>query len=309
MTDFIHEPVLLEEVLEALSPVSGGLYVDGTVGGGGHSAAILEACSPEGRLVAFDRDDWALEAAAKRLARFGNRLELHREAFAGLAKLLVKRPCDGVLLDLGVSSPQLDEAERGFSFQSDGPLDMRMDRRQPVTAEQLVNELEPEELAEIFWKLGGERKSRRIARAIVEQRSMQRLESTLQLAEVVERACPRRGARTHPATGVFQALRMAVNDELGQVERGLEAGWSVLKPGGRMAVITFHSGEDRAVKQFSRDLARPYTVRGEVDLPELREPREPLARELNRKAIKPSEAELDRNPRSRSAQLRVLEKM
>ena len=309
MTDFIHEPVLLEEVLEALSPVSGGLYVDGTVGGGGHSEAILEACSPEGRLVAFDRDDWALEAAAKRLARFGNRLELHREAFAGLAKLLFKRPCDGVLLDLGVSSPQLDEAERGFSFQSDGPLDMRMDRRQPVTAEQLVNELEPEELAEIFWKLGGERKSRRIARAIVEQRSMQRLESTLQLAEVVERACPRRGARAHPATGVFQALRMAVNDELGQVERGLEAGWSVLKPGGRMAVITFHSGEDRAVKQFSRDLARPYTVRGEVDLPELREQREPLARELSRKAIKPSEAELDRNPRSRSAQLRVLEKI
>ena len=309
MTDFIHEPVLLEEVLEALSPVSGGLYVDGTVGGGGHSEAILEACSPEGRLVAFDRDDWALEAAAKRLARFGNRLELHREAFAGLAKLLFKRPCDGVLLDLGVSSSQLDEAERGFSFQSDGPLDMRMDRRQPVTAEQLVNELEPEELAEIFWKLGGERKSRRIARAIVEQRSMQRLESTLQLAEVVERACPRRGARAHPATGVFQALRMAVNDELGQVERGLEAGWSVLKPGGRMAVITFHSGEDRAVKQFSRDLARPYTVRGEVDLPELREQREPLARELSRKAIKPSEAELDRNPRSRSAQLRVLEKI
>ena len=309
MTDFIHEPVLLEEVLEALSPVSGGLYVDGTVGGGGHSEAILEACSPEGRLVAFDRDDWALEAAAKRLVRFGNRLELHREAFAGLAKLLVKRPCDGVLLDLGVSSPQLDEAERGFSFQSDGPLDMRMDRRQPVTAEQLVNELEPEELAEIFWQLGGERKSRRIARAIVEQRSMQRLESTLQLAEVVERACPRRGARAHPATGVFQALRMAVNDELGQVERGLEAGWSVLKPGGRMAVITFHSGEDRAVKQFSRDLARPYMVRGEVDLPELREPREPLARELSRKAIKPSEAELDRNPRSRSAQLRVLEKI
>ena len=309
MTDFIHEPVLLEEVLSALRPASGGLYVDGTVGGGGHSEVILEACSPEGRLVAFDRDDWALEAAAKRLARFGNRLELHREAFAGLAKRFVKRPCDGVLLDLGVSSPQLDEAERGFSFQSDGPLDMRMDRRQPVTAEQLVNELEPEELAEIFWKLGGERKSRRIARAIVEQRSMQRLETTLQLAEVVERACPRRGARAHPATGVFQALRMAVNDELGQVERGLEAGWSVLKPGGRMAVITFHSGEDRAVKQFSRDLARPYTVRGEVDLPELREPREPLARELSRKAIKPSEAELDRNPRSRSAQLRVLEKM
>ena len=309
MTDFIHEPVLLEEVLSALRPASGGLYVDGTVGGGGHSEAILEACSPEGRLVAFDRDDWALEAAASRLARFGDRMELHHEAFAGLAKRLAKRRCDGVLLDLGVSSPQLDEAERGFSFQADGPLDMRMDRRQSVTAAQLVNELESEKLAEIFWKLGGERKSRRIARAIVEQRSMQRLDTTKQLAEAVERACPRRGARTHPATGVFQALRMAVNDELGQVEAGLEAGWSVLKPGGRLAVITFHSGEDRVVKQFGRRLAKPYTVRGEVDLPELREPREPLAKELSRKAIKPSKEELDRNPRSRSAQLRVLEKI
>ena len=309
MTDFIHEPVLLEEVLSALRPASGGLYVDGTVGGGGHSEAILEACSPEGRLVAFDRDDWALNAAASRLARFGDRMELHHEAFAGLAKRLAKRRCDGVLLDLGVSSPQLDEAERGFSFQADGPLDMRMDRRQSVTAAQLVNELESEKLAEIFWKLGGERKSRRIARAIVEQRSMQRLDTTKQLAEAVERACPRRGARTHPATGVFQALRMAVNDELGQVEAGLEAGWSVLKPGGRLAVITFHSGEDRVVKQFGRRLAKPYTVRGEVDLPEMREPREPLAKELSRKAIKPSKEELDRNPRSRSAQLRVLEKI
>ena len=309
MTDFIHEPVLLEEVLSALRPASGGLYVDGTVGGGGHSEAILEACSPEGRLVAFDRDDWALNAAASRLARFGDRMELHHEAFAGLAKRLAKRRCDGVLLDLGVSSPQLDEAERGFSFQADGPLDMRMDRRQSVTAAQLVNELESEKLAEIFWKLGGERKSRRIARAIVEQRSMQRLDTTKQLAEAGERACPRRGARTHPATGVFQALRMAVNDELGQVEAGLEAGWSVLKPGGRLAVITFHSGEDRVVKQFGRRLAKPYTVRGEVDLPELREPREPLAKELSRKAIKPSQEELDRNPRSRSAQLRVLEKI
>jgi len=307
--DFIHEPVLLEEVLAALNPKSGGLYVDGTVGGGGHSEAILEACSPEGCLVAFDRDDWALTAASKRLARFGDRLELHHEAFAGLVKRLAKRLCDGVLLDLGVSSPQLDEAERGFSFQSDGPLDMRMDRRQPVTAAQLVNEFEPVELAEIFWKLGGERKSRRIAQAIVKQRKMQRLETTMQLAEVVEQACPRRGARTHPATGVFQALRMAVNEELVQVEAGLEACWAVLKPGGRLAVITFHSGEDRLVKQFSRRLAKSYTVRGEVDLPELRVPREPLAKELSRKAIKPGQAELDRNPRSRSAQLRVLEKI
>ena len=309
MTEFIHEPVLLEEALLALQPAAGRLYVDGTVGGGGHAEAILEASGPGGRLVGFDRDDWALAAAARRLKRFGDRLELHREPFAGLAKCLAKASCDGVLLDLGVSSPQLDEAERGFSFQVEGPLDMRMDRRQPVSATQLVNELEAGELATIFWELGGERRSRRIARAIVEQRDMQRIETTLQLADTVERACPRRGARTHPATGVFQALRMAVNDELGQVQAGLDAAWSVLKLGGRLAVITFHSGEDRLVKQFSRRLAKPYTVRGEVDVPELREPREPLARELSRKAVKPSDAEVGRNPRSRSAQMRAMEKL
>ena len=309
MTEFIHEPVLLEEVLLALQPAAGRLYVDGTVGGGGHAEAILEASGPGGRLVGFDRDDWALAAAARRLKRFGDRLELHREPFAGLAKCLAKASCDGVLLDLGVSSPQLDEAERGFSFQVEGPLDMRMDRRQPVSATQLVNELEAGELATIFWELGGERRSRRIARAIVEQRDMQRIETTLQLADTVERTCPRRGARTHPATGVFQALRMAVNDELGQVQAGLDAAWSVLKPGGCLAVITFHSGEDRLVKQFSRRLAKPYTVRGDVDVPELREPREPLARELSRKAIKPSDAEVGRNPRSRSAQMRAMEKL
>jgi len=309
VTDFIHEPVLLEEALSALQPTAGRLYVDGTVGGGGHAEAILEASGPDGRLAGFDRDDRAIAAAAKRLARFGDRVTLHREAFSGLAKLLPKVGCDGVLLDLGVSSPQLDEPGRGFSFQDEGPLDMRMDRRQPVTAEQLVNELECDELATIFWELGGERRSRRIARAIVEQRGMQRLETTTQLADTVERACPRRGARTHPATGVFQALRMAVNDELGQAQVGLDAAWSVLTPGGRLAVITFHSGEDRLVKQFSRGLAKPYTVRGEVDVPELREPRVPLARELNRRAIKPGAAELERNPRSRSAQLRALEKL
>ena len=307
MTEFIHEPVLLEEVLSALQPAAGRLYVDGTVGGGGHAEAILEESNPDGRLVAFDRDDRALTAAAKRLSKFGDRLELHRASFAEMGKCLVKGSCDGVLLDLGVSTPQLDEAERGFSFQAEGPLDMRMDRRQPVTAEQLVNELEAEELAKIFWRLGGERRSRRIAQAIVEQRGMQRLETTTQLAEIVQRACPRR-ARTHPATGVFQALRMAVNDELTQVRAGLEAAWFVLKPGGRLAVISFHSGEDRLVKQFSRRLARPYTVRGEVDVPELREPCEPSARELNRRAIKPSDDELQSNPRSRSARLRALEK-
>ena len=309
MISFIHEPVLLEEVLAALQPVAGGLYVDGTVGGGGHAEAILKACSPDGRLVAFDRDDWALKASAKRLAHYGPRLELHHEAFSSIANHLKNRKCDGVLLDLGVSSPQLQEGVRGFSFQSNGPLDMRMDRRQPITAEKLVNELDQNELAEIFWKLGGERRSHRIARSIVEQREMQRLETTEQLAQVVELACPRRGARTHPATAVFQALRMAVNDELIQIELGLESCWSVLKPGGRLAVITFHSGEDRMVKQFNRRLASPYTLRGEIDLPEWREPRKPLAKEIRRKAIKPTELEIKKNYRSRSAQLRVIEKI
>ncbi|HJO08988.1 MAG TPA: 16S rRNA (cytosine(1402)-N(4))-methyltransferase RsmH [Verrucomicrobiota bacterium] len=308
MTEFIHEPVLLEEVLLALQPAEGRFYVDCTVGGGGHAEAILKASCPGGRLVAFDRDDRAIAAAAGRLVRFGDRLELHREPFSGLTKYLAEASCDGVLLDLGVSSPQLDEPERGFSFQTEGPLDMRMDRRQPVTAEQLVNELEAGELARIIWELGGERRSRRITQAIVERRDMERFETTTQLADTVERVCPRRGARTHPATGVFQALRMAVNDELGQAQMGLEAAWSVLKPGGRLAVITFHSGEDRLVKQFSRRLARAYTVRGEVDVPELREPHEPLGRELSRKPVKPSASELERNPRSRSAKLRALEK-
>jgi len=309
VTEFIHEPVLLEEVLSVLQPAAGRLYVDGTVGGGGHAEAILEGSNPDGRLVAFDRDDRAVAAAAKRLAKYGDRLELHRASFLQMAMCLAKASCDGVLLDLGVSTPQLEEAERGFSFQAEGPLDMRMDRRQSVSAAQLVNELEAEELARIFWELGGERRSRRIARAIVEQRDMRRLETTTQLAETVERTCPRRGARTHPATGVFQALRMAVNDELGQAQAGLDVAWTLLKPGGRLAVITFHSGEDRLVKHFSRRLARSYTVCGEVDVPELREPREPLARELSRKAIRPLASELERNPRSRSAQLRAMEKL
>ena len=309
MTEFIHEPVLLEEVLSVLQPAARRLYVDGTVGGGGHAEAILEGSNPDGRLVAFDRDDRAVAAAAKRLAKYGDRLELHRASFLQMAMCLAKASCDGVLLDLGVSTPQLEEAERGFSFQAEGPLDMRMDRRQSVSAAQLVNELEAEELARIFWELGGERRSRRIARAIVEQRDMRRLETTTQLAETVERTCPRRGARTHPATGVFQALRMAVNDELGQAQAGLDVAWTLLKPGGRLAVITFHSGEDRLVKHFSRRLARSYTVCGEVDVPELREPREPLARELSRKAIRPLASELERNPRSRSAQLRAMEKL
>jgi 16S rRNA (cytosine1402-N4)-methyltransferase len=208
-----------------------------------------------------------------------------------------------------VSSPQLDTAQRGFSFQQDGPLDMRMDQRQPQTAADLLNGAGEEELARIFWELGGERNARRFARAIAHDRQEHRFETTLQLAGLIERLEPRRGRKAHPATQVFQALRIAVNDEIASLRRGLEAALKILKPGGRLAVITFHSLEDRVVKEFGRTRARDYTVPGEVDVPELRVARTPELRLVARKAIKPGEAEMADNPRSRSAQLRVMEKI
>jgi 16S rRNA (cytosine1402-N4)-methyltransferase len=215
----------------------------------------------------------------------------------------------GVLLDLGVSSPQLDQAQRGFSFQQDGPLDMRMDARNPVTAADLVNEWSAAELAKFFWELGEEPQARRIARAIAERRMEKRIETTGELARLVERVSPRRGAKRHPATRVFQALRMAVNEEVSSLESGLAAAWLVLAPGGRLAVITFHSLEDRMVKLFGREKAREYTVRGEVDVPELREPKAPEGRWITRKPVEPGAEELAANPRARSAKLRVLEKL
>jgi len=217
--------------------------------------------------------------------------------------------CDGVLLDLGVSSPQLDSPERGFSFQQDGPLDMRMDDRQPLTAAELVNGAGAEELAKIFWEFGGERESRRFARAIVQDRERKKFGTTRQLAELIERISPRAGRKAHPATKIFQALRIAVNDEIGSLKLGLAAAVEILKPGGRLTVITFHSLEDRAVKEFGREWTRDYTFSGAVDVPELRQPREPELKWVTRKAIAPGEVELKENPRSRSAQLRVLEKI
>ena len=309
MPDFVHKPVMVAEVTAALRPRSGGRYVDGTVGGGGHAAAILAASSPTGWLSGCDRDGSAVEAAQRRLAEFAGRVDIRQGNFADLAGWLPADSCDGVLLDLGVSSPQLDLAERGFSFQQDGPLDMRMDRRQPLTAAGLVNAAGAEELAKIFWELGGERESRRFARAIVHDREACPFETTRQLAELIERLSPRHGRKTHPATKVFQALRLAVNDEMGSLKRGLAAVLTVLKPGGRLAVITFHSLEDRVVKEFGRARAQDYTFTGGVDVPELREPRAPELKWITRKAVKPGETEAAENPRSRSAQLRVMEKM
>ena len=298
----------MAEVLAALQPKDGGRYADGTVGGAGHAAALLAASSPTGWLSGCDRDGVAVEAANARLAEFAGRFEIRRGNFFELAEWVAAGSCDGVLLDLGVSSPQLDSAERGFSFQHDGPLDMRMDAQQKLTAATLVNTASAEELAKIFWEYGDERDSRRFAKAMVLDRETQKFGTTRQLAELIERLSPRRG-KTHPATKVFQALRIAVNDEMGSLKRGLEAAMKILRPGGRLAVITFHSLEDRLVKDFGRAHTLDYTFPGGVDVPELRVPRDPDLKWVNRKAILPSDAEQAENPRSRSAQLRVFEKI
>jgi len=298
------------EVLTALKPNPGGRYADGTLGGAGHAAGILTASSPTGWLFGCDRDGTAIEAAKRRLAeKFAGRFEIRHGNFAEMAGWIPAAGCDGVLLDLGVSSPQLDSPERGFSFQHDGPLDMRMDTRQTLTAAELVNESSGQELAWIFWELGGERESRRFAKAIVHDRAQRKFETTRQLAELIERLSPRHGKKAHPATKIFQALRIAVNDEMGSLKHGLAAAVKILKPGGRLAVITFHSLEDRVVKEFGRERTCAYTFSGGVDVPELRRPRAPELKWVTRKAIKPGADELNDNPRSRSAQLRVLEKL
>ncbi len=310
MPEFNHQPVLLAEVLSALRPGPGGRFADGTLGGAGHAAAILAASSPTGWLYGCDRDGVAVEVAKKRLAeKFGGRFDVRRGNYSELAEWVPERSCDGVLLDLGVSSPQVDTPERGFSFQQDGPLDMRMDDRQTLTAADLVNGESAEALAKIFWEYGGERESRRFARALAHDRESRKFATTRQLAELIERLAPRAGKKAHPATKVFQALRIAVNDEIGSLRAGLEAAVKLLKPGGRLAVITFHSLEDRVVKEFGRARSRDYTFPGPVDVPELREPRVPDLKWVERKAIRPGAEELRMNPRARSAQLRVLERV
>ncbi len=300
---------MVTEVLAGLRPRSGGRYADGTLGGAGHAAAILAASSPSGWLCGCDRDGAAIEAARQRLAEFAGRFDIRQGDYAELADWVEPDSCDGVLLDLGVSSPQLDEAERGFSFQQNGPLDMRMDRQQPLTAADLVNTADAEELARILWELGGERNARRFARAIARERGPRPFSTTRQLADLIERLAPRRGRRTHPATRVFQALRMAVNDEIGSLRKGLAGAFRILQPGGRLAVITFQGVDDRVVKDFGRARARDYTFTGGMDVPELRKPRAPELEWVQRKPITPSVAEVAANPRCRSAQLRVMEKL
>jgi 16S rRNA (cytosine1402-N4)-methyltransferase len=273
---------------------------------GGHAVGILEGSSPDGRLLAMDRDPDALRISAQRLAPYGERVVLVHDSFARMGQVASQRrfaSFDGILLDLGISSRQLADAERGFSFQVDGPLDMRLDPTDDVTAAMLVNELSQEELADIIYRYGEERESRRIARALVAARPIR---STGELASVVSRAIHSRAGTIHPATRTFQALRIAVNQELEAVATALPQALALLRPGGRLAVIAFHSLEDRIVKQFfqreSRDCLCPPEIpvcvcghRARLDL-------------ITRKPIRPTAIEVDKNPRSRSARLRIAEK-
>ncbi len=302
-----HVPVLLAEVVSGLAPVPGGLYIDGTVGGGGHAEALLNAAAPTGRLLGLDCDPAALRRARLRLAPFGDRAVLVQANFrrmAAVAEAYGFVGVNGILLDLGVSWLQLSEAERGFSFQAVGPLDMRMDPASPLTASEIVNRWTAEELAEVIHRYGEEPQARRIARAIVAARP---LDTTAALADVVSRAVGgRRGARIHPATRVFQALRMAVNDELGALEAVLPQMTELLRPGGRFAVIAFHSLEDRMVKQYIRREARDCIC--PPDLPICRCGHRATLREITRRPICASETEIRANPRSRSAKLRIAER-
>lgn len=304
-----HVPVLLEAVLEALAVRPDGRYVDGTFGRGGHSRALLERLGAGGRLLAIDRDPEAV-AAADRALLDDPRFEVVKGEIGEIRSIAASRnllgEVDGLLLDLGVSSPQLDQPERGFSFRHDGPLDMRMDPTRGITAAEWLASVDEKELRQVLSKYGEERHAARIARAIVARRRERPIARTRELASIVEDAVPAGGRRIHPATKTFQAIRMVVNDELGQLERALEAAPDVLRPGGRLCVISFHSLEDRMVKRFMRAASRePEAWRGMPDVPAEHRPR--LA--VLGRAVKASPEEVRANPRARSARLRVAERL
>ncbi len=301
-----HIPVLYHEVLEHLQPQPNGRYIDGTLGAGGHTTGILEASAPNGRVLAFDRDPEAVRFAGERLTQFGDRVTLVNANYAEMGTIAPKHgfaDCDGILLDLGLSSRQLDNSERGFSFLRQGPLDMRFDTTKGETAADLVNNLSEPELARIFWKYGEDRHSRKWAKLIMENRP---LHTTMDLAELIASQVKRRG-RTHPATQIFQALRIAVNRELRAVEEGVAAAIELLGKNGRLAIISFHSLEDRFVKQTFRQLSQGCICPPQQPICTC--DNQPTLRLIKRKAIKASAAEIEQNPRSRSARLRVAEKI
>ena len=307
-----HVPVMLEPVIKLLDCKPGGIYVDGTVGGGGYARSILEESAGDGVVLGMDWDGEAIERVRERLGGYGERLILEKADFADIRRVLREHgigQVDGIVVDLGVSSFQIEDAQRGFSFMKEGPLDMRMNRDLPQTAADLVNALPERDLADLIYRYGEERLSRRIARAIAEARRKGRIDTTRELAELIRKTVPatRDSSRIHPATRTFQALRIAVNREIDSLERFLPDALDVLKPGGRACVVAFHSLDDRIVKEAFRNWARS-----------CRCPRErvacdcegrPLVRLLTKKALRPSPDELERNPRARSARLRAVEKL
>ncbi|MGN0744134.1 MAG: 16S rRNA (cytosine(1402)-N(4))-methyltransferase RsmH [Christensenellales bacterium] len=310
--DFAHVPVMLGECLDGLKIKADGVYVDGTVGGGGHSSEIVKRLSDKGRLICFDKDEDALKASGERLADFKDRVTFVHDDYKNMPERLDTMgvgKVDGILLDLGVSSYQLDNAERGFSYMKDAPLDMRMDRSQRVSAYEVVNTYGEDEIAKILFDYGEEKLARAIARKIVNRRSEKPIETTLELAKIVEDTYPAktRWKYGHPAKRTFQAIRIEVNDELSSLGEAITAMARRLEKGGRMAVITFHSLEDRIVKTAFKELSLactcppdfPVCVCGKVQEVEL----------VNKKPIVASEKELDENPRSQSAKLRIVEKL
>ena len=309
---FDHISVMPEEVLQFLLPRPGGIYVDGTLGGGGHAGLILEQSGPDGQLIGFDRDPAALAAAGERLQRFGARVDLVHDNFSGLRHHLSRlgiSGVDGILLDLGVSSHQLDTPERGFSFQIDAPLDMRMNPTEGESAADLVNGITEEELATIIFRFGEERWARRIAKMIVAARLEAPIMSTGQLANIISRAIPRKAQeeRIHPATRTFQALRIAVNQELASLEAALTAMVDMLLPGGRVVVISFHSLEDRIVKETFRSFTGRCTCPREF--PRCVCGARAQLKVLTSRPVMASAVETAANPRARSAKLRAAERL
>ena len=302
-----HVPVLFQEVLDILNPIPGGFYLDGTLGAGGHSRGILERSSPDGQVVGFDRDPQALAVAKGNLADFGDRIIAIQDSYQNFRSYLNNlnwHTVDGILLDLGLSSMQLDQPERGFSFREAGPLDMRFDPGQALTAADLVNGLPREELADLLFKYGDEKQSWKIADAIIANRP---LVSTQDLAELIKKVTRNPKTRIHPATRTFQALRIAVNSELDALEAFLPKALESLKPGGRLAIIAFHSLEDRIVKTFFRRESTDCLCPPEV--PQCVCGHQAQLKVLTRRPIQPVEEEISRNPRARSAKLRAAEKI
>jgi len=301
-----HQPVLYQEIIHALRPKSGGRYIDGTLGAGGHASGILAASQPDGQLLGLDVDPQAIELARRNLAPFGERAHINRSSYTTMATQMATlgwNAVDGILLDLGASSMQFDSPQRGFSYLAEGPLDMRFDPSKPLTADEIVNLWTEAELAELIYRFGEERAARRIARAIVRARPVK---GTRELAAIVSKASPRHGSHP-PATQTFQALRIAVNSELEAVETTLPQAAKALDRHGRMAVITFHSLEDRLVKEYYRRESRDCICPPEQ--PVCTCGHHAILKEITRRPIRPTDREIEQNSRARSAKLRVAEKL